>query len=241
MSIICSICGKKQSGFFEDYPLSTAHKDTRICGACQDMLQVIKYSDQAENIESAVEYFGGVLSQGANPEAIKIVTSAIYKCTGKVLEVKQIPVMLTPEKVEKPVERAPQTYDLGIKSFENLKDKESMKFNLDNLYTDIGKKIKSWAKWIFVIEAICALIGAISLMLSGEEDLLLLGILLLIMGPVVAFVSTWILYGFGELVDKACTKEQQDAQYYAFMSENLKAMRENSDKMLELLQKLNYK
>ena len=69
---------------------------------------------------------------------------------------------------------------------------------LDNLYSNIGAKIKSWAKWICVVETISAIIGGITLM--AEEEFLY-GLLCLIIGPIVAFVSTWLLYAFGEIAE----------------------------------------
>lgn len=69
---------------------------------------------------------------------------------------------------------------------------------IDNLYANIGGKIKGWAKWIFIIEAIGAIIGAFVMM--GNDDALT-GMLLLIAGPFAALVSTWLLYAFGELVE----------------------------------------
>jgi hypothetical protein len=72
---------------------------------------------------------------------------------------------------------------------------------LDNLYSDIGNKIKRWAKWIFLVEAVCAIIGGIALLIEEE---FLGGLAAIILGPIVAYVSTWLLYGFGEIVDKVC-------------------------------------
>ena len=71
-------------------------------------------------------------------------------------------------------------------------------FNYDN----IGEKIKGLAKWTFIVEAIGAVIGGIAIMLIGN-DYFLAGFLTLIFGPIVAWVASWILYGFGELVDSA--------------------------------------
>ena len=72
---------------------------------------------------------------------------------------------------------------------------------LDNLYTDIGGKIKNWAKWIFIVEAIGAIItGLVFLFDYGIED----GwwaLFIIIFGPIVAWVSSWILYAFGQLVE----------------------------------------
>jgi predicted RNA-binding Zn-ribbon protein involved in translation (DUF1610 family) len=70
---------------------------------------------------------------------------------------------------------------------------------LDRLYENIGAKIKNWAKWIFIAEAIGAIITGLALLFSDEE--LILGFLVMILGPIVAWVGSWILYAFGELVE----------------------------------------
>ena len=44
-------------------------------------------------------------------------------------------------------------------------------------------------------------------MISVDEALI--GILTLCFGPIVAWISTFILYGFGELIDKTCDIEQK--------------------------------
>ena len=71
---------------------------------------------------------------------------------------------------------------------------------LDNLYKNIGCKIKGLAKWSFVIEALGAIIGGIALM-ATDEDYIGWGFLTMSLGSLIAFVSSWILYGFGLLVD----------------------------------------
>lgn len=73
---------------------------------------------------------------------------------------------------------------------------------LDELYENIGEKIKSWAKWIFVVEAIGAVIGAIVLIVN---DSVLLGLLTLVLGPFAAWVGSWLLYAFGEMVETICS------------------------------------
>jgi hypothetical protein len=90
------------------------------------------------------------------------------------------------------------------------------------LYSDIVKKIKGWAKWIFIIEALCAVIGGIVLLVSGEESLLIIGIITIIAGPFIALVSTWILYGFGELIDKTAANEENTRAILKIMMNNPK-------------------
>ena len=74
-------------------------------------------------------------------------------------------------------------------------------FNYDN----IGEKIKSWAKWIAIVEAVLSVIGGILVMVNeidiiGADSSVFMGPLLMISGPMIAWVSSWLLYGFGELI-----------------------------------------
>ena len=89
---------------------------------------------------------------------------------------------------------------------------------LDNLYENIGSKIKNWAKWIFVIEAIGAVITGLVLLFTGEE-LILYGLLTLVCGPIVAYVGSWILYAFGELVEKTADNENNTRQILKELNE----------------------
>ena len=73
------------------------------------------------------------------------------------------------------------------------------------MYNNIGKKIKALAKAAFVVEAIAAVIAGIILLIETEEWLYLL---IVVLGPVVAWISSWLLYGFGEIIDKLCDIER---------------------------------
>ena len=92
---------------------------------------------------------------------------------------------------------------------------------MDDLYADIGKKIKNWAKWIFMIEAIASVVGAIGMLFAAEDGVMIITALLaLILGPVLAWVSSWILYAFGELVDKTAANERNTRQILELMLES---------------------
>ncbi len=69
-------------------------------------------------------------------------------------------------------------------------------------YDNIGGKIKGWAKWIFAVEAIAAVIGGFVLM-AQDEDMIFLGLLVVVVGPIVAWVSSWLLYGYGQLIENS--------------------------------------
>ena len=71
------------------------------------------------------------------------------------------------------------------------------------MYDNIGKKIKGLVKVLFIVESIAAAIVGIAL-LASDEDLIFIGLLVLLGGPIVAWVSSLLLYGFGELIDRVC-------------------------------------
>ena len=73
------------------------------------------------------------------------------------------------------------------------------------MYSDIGGKIKILARMIFLIEAIASVVGGFALWVELEEWWC---ILILIGGPILAWVSSWLLYGFGEIIDKLCDIER---------------------------------
>ena len=73
------------------------------------------------------------------------------------------------------------------------------------MYDKIGTKIKNLAKCCFIVEAIAAVITGIVLLAELEE---LWCVAILLGGPVVAWVGSWILYGFGEIIDKLCEIER---------------------------------
>lgn len=69
-------------------------------------------------------------------------------------------------------------------------------------YENIGDKIKGLAHLIFVVEAIAAVITGIALIFS-DEDMILYGLLVIVIGPIMAWVSSWLLYGFGQLIENS--------------------------------------
>ena len=69
------------------------------------------------------------------------------------------------------------------------------------MYSNIGRKIKGLATVIFIFEALVSVITGFYLM-SLDEEIILVGLLVLVVGSVAGWVSSWMLYGFGELIDK---------------------------------------
>ena len=70
------------------------------------------------------------------------------------------------------------------------------------MYNNIGGKIKDLAIGTFIVEAIAFVIAGFALMIDTEG----LSLLLIIVGPIIAWVSSWLLYGFGEII-VVCARE----------------------------------
>lgn len=81
----------------------------------------------------------------------------------------------------------------------------------ESWYADIGKKIKNWAIWCFIIEALGAIITGLAFIIIEGIEYAWWALLVLIFGPIVAFVGSWLLYGFGELIEKTDKNESNTA------------------------------
>ncbi len=72
------------------------------------------------------------------------------------------------------------------------------------MFDNIGGKIKGLAKVLFWIEAISAVIAGLVTVEVTEGFSLLFALA----GILVAWISSWFLYGFGEIIDKLCDIER---------------------------------
>ena len=70
------------------------------------------------------------------------------------------------------------------------------------MFEDAGKQIKFVALVTFIVECAASVISGIALMAS-DDDLILLGLLIFVVGSLLAYVSGLIIHGFGEIVDTA--------------------------------------
>ena len=73
------------------------------------------------------------------------------------------------------------------------------------MYDNIGKKIKMLAKASFIVEAIAAIVVGLIIWIDTTDWWYAL---IVFCGPIVAWVSSWLLYGFGELIDKVSDIER---------------------------------
>ncbi len=92
------------------------------------------------------------------------------------------------------------------------------------MYDNIGEKIKRLAKTIFIVEAIVSVIVGVTLWIEIEEWWCAI---ILFCGPIIAWVSSWLLYGFGELIEKTSENEQNSHNLYKLLKQSIDAMPKN--------------
>ena len=87
---------------------------------------------------------------------------------------------------------------------------------LNRIFEDIGEKMKRLAMVLFVIEAVlCVLTGM--LFIAFSRVLIVYGIFIIGLGPLIAWISSWPLYGLGELIDKTCENERHNRELLKIM------------------------
>ena len=69
------------------------------------------------------------------------------------------------------------------------------------MYENIGKKIKILAKILFGVLCAIGVIGGI-VIASIDDYYTLIGVIVMVLLPLTAWISSWFLYGFGEIIDK---------------------------------------
>lgn len=74
------------------------------------------------------------------------------------------------------------------------------------MYSDIGTKIKKMVEFVVGAGIAFFVIWGIIAIISQPKSLS--GLLIIIIGPLLCWLSGFILYGFGELVDKVCAIEK---------------------------------
>ncbi len=100
------------------------------------------------------------------------------------------------------------------------------------MYENIGGKIKTLAKVSFWVIAIASIV--VGVILAGyTKGISLLGAL---MGAFLAWISTWTLYGFGEIIDKlnAIEKNTRNATNRTLAKTNTQTQFGNSERIRKL-------
>lgn len=206
---LCELCQKEYE--------SDMRFGIRLCQNCLDGYSKAMSGD----IDMATQFSNPQNFPNASEKAKKIIIGGIANRIQRAevnAQEKHQENLQQKELEEKEHRRESYAKAVGVTYKEKIDNTDS---KVDSWYTDIGKKIKGWAKWIFIIEAIASVIGAIALLFTAEDGgMIFAALLTLILGPVLAWVSSWILYAFGELVDKTCENERNTQNILKLMLEN---------------------
>ncbi|MBR2370420.1 MAG: hypothetical protein IKA82_00205 [Clostridia bacterium] len=76
------------------------------------------------------------------------------------------------------------------------------------MYDNISEKLKALAKAVFLIGVIVSVTVGLFMISSDNEDLIPVGLLEMLLGSVASWVSSWFIYGFGELIEKVTNIER---------------------------------
>ena len=68
------------------------------------------------------------------------------------------------------------------------------------MYDDIGGKIKTLAIWLVVIGSIASVVLGLYTLYTNS-NLFFIAILEIVLYPLLLWISSWLLYGFGELIE----------------------------------------
>ncbi len=75
------------------------------------------------------------------------------------------------------------------------------------MFANIGKKIKLTAKIACWITMATSFIGGISWFIyncvEGEDELILVSLIVPIVAPFLCWIGSFVMYGFGELIEKS--------------------------------------
>lgn len=85
---------------------------------------------------------------------------------------------------------------------------------LEKWFTDPGARIKKYAKTLFVIEAIAAIIAGLGMAFS-DEDMFIYGLLAAVAGIAVAYISSLFMAAFGDLVQSSIDNKAVNEQILA--------------------------
>ncbi len=101
------------------------------------------------------------------------------------------------------------------------------------MFDDIGNKIKTLAKVVCALGMIGSIIGGIVICLEAvnrhSDSSFALGVLVALVGCILSWISVFVLYGFGELVDKTSSIERMLSEGFSVNSNSFNDNVNNND------------
>lgn len=209
MADFCGLCGKKL-GILSGY-YSVA--ETKLCDKCYstyDNCEKQMYSNVGnfEKIQELLMELRKTYKSNKTVEVLINYINELYELKLKEVEEQRIAELKIDEK--KIQETDEYTDNGNIASFENEdisstelnNNAEELRVTTDSIgmFGNIGGKIKTLAQvvtWIGIIgSVICGFV-----LMGIDEDLIFTGFIIALLGSLSSWVSSFVLYGFGQLIE----------------------------------------
>lgn len=84
-----------------------------------------------------------------------------------------------------------------------ISSQQKISSNSTGMFSNIGGKIKGLAKVFTWIGIIASVISGIAMMLMDDDIFLFIGLIIMIAGSLLSWISSFMLYGFGHLVENS--------------------------------------
>lgn len=177
MTKLCEHCGNRNNGFSGE-PLYLGNEKI-LCCACADYIR--NDFNKAYYITSQDEY--------------NILKSKVIE-TSKNHFNEQVTNLIS-ERLDyiNPTQRE--------KIEESLKATSPTTSSSSGIFNNIASKIKGLAYISTILGIIISVICGLTMILSGEDALVFTGIIIAILGCLLSWISSFILYGFGQLVENS--------------------------------------
>jgi len=195
----CVNCGKKLGLFDEEFYL---YDDFYTCGKCVESIRTD--IDDVYRVKSQEEF----LTLRA-----KIVEKASQSCNQKTVEllVKKANVVYNNLNfVNEKINIDDGVSDVKIEGNtvnENVSGNTASTSDTDGagMFSNIGGKIKNLAIVVTWIGIISSVILGIIMMATGYGEMVLIGFLVALVGSLLSWVGSFLLYGFGQLIENTDT------------------------------------
>ena len=92
------------------------------------------------------------------------------------------------------------------------------------MFDNIGQKLKTWAKWFYVIELVFSVVfGFVKMAMAPDYDSpeFTEGLFMILLAPFVGLLFAWLIYAFGHLVEQTEMNQENTRQIKEMMAKSV--------------------
>lgn len=194
MAKLCECCGNKNNSFVGE-PLYL-DDDKILCCKCAepiiDELNQLFYIKTKEEFDTLTNNIIGKSKTLFNDRITKYICSVINK------RCKNLGFSVDGKNIETHI----LTTDNSQKTDINKTPVSTTNTTSIGMFDNIGGRIKTLAQVVAWMGIIASVISGIAL-ISIDEDMIFVGFMIMIFGALMSWVSSFVLYGFGQLVENS--------------------------------------